>query len=123
MIKKFNLRGRIICALRRIWLYSPLRREAKARAKAKKLYKCAGCKKHFAKVHVDHIKPVVDIDGFPLVTVYDDDVIPDDVEVDHWSIYINRLFCTIDNLQCLCDECHKRKTDNERKSRRAKKTT
>jgi hypothetical protein len=30
-----------------------------------------------------------------------------------WDIFIERLFCGIENLQILCSECHKVKTKKE----------
>lgn len=69
-------------------------------------YRCAGCKKHFigAEVQVDHIEPVVD----PKVGFVS------------WDVFIERLLCSVDNLQVLCKGCHKKKTDKERKERTKK---
>lgn len=67
-------------------------------------YKCAACEGFFVArdVQVDHIKPVVDPDkGFK-----------------DWWTYINRLYCEKENLQVLCKECHKAKTNEERKARK-----
>lgn len=69
-------------------------------------YKCASCKKQFvaADVQVDHIEPVVDpTKGFQT-----------------WDIFINRIFCEIENLQTLCKPCHKIKTDQEKQERKKK---
>jgi 5-methylcytosine-specific restriction endonuclease McrA len=69
-------------------------------------YKCANCCKHFVAtdVQVDHIEPVVDpIKGFQT-----------------WDIFINRIFCEIENLQTLCKPCHKIKTDLEKQERKKK---
>jgi len=69
-------------------------------------YKCASCKKHFVAVdvQVDHIEPVVDpIKGFQT-----------------WDIFINRIFCEIENLQVLCKGCHKTKTEQEKEERKKK---
>lgn len=69
-------------------------------------YKCASCKKHFVAVdvQVDHIEPVVDpIKGFQT-----------------WDIFINRIFCEIENLQVLCKGCHKIKTEQEKEERKKK---
>jgi hypothetical protein len=74
-------------------------------------FKCNKCGRFFknkgGEIAVDHIDPVVSIeDGF--------------VNMD---VYINRLFCTVDNLQVLCNysgerdglkSCHKIKTSEER---------
>ena len=53
-------------------------------------------------MHIDHIDPVVD---------------PERGFVD-WDIYIARLFCSAENLQLLCEPCHKTKTDREREIRK-----
>lgn len=72
------------------------------------LYRCAGCSQIFKgkEMHVDHIDPVVDpAQGF----------------VD-WDIYISRLFCSAENLQLLCEVCHKNKTSKETEERKKFKT-
>ena len=72
-------------------------------------YLCAGCKevvpattkvdgKRVKNVHVDHIDPVVD----PALGW------------ENFDSFIQRLFCEPENLQVLCDACHKVKTDNEK---------
>ena len=64
------------------------------------LYECKACKGMFSSrdIQVDHIKPVVDPKkGFV-----------------SWDVYIDKLFCEKNNLQCLCRNCHKIKTKNER---------
>lgn len=68
-------------------------------------YKCASCKGHFPSkdVQVDHKKPVVGPEGFTT-----------------WDDFIDRLFCTEENLQVLCKECHSIKTKKET-AQRAKK--
>lgn len=71
-------------------------------------YRCAGCNGEFTSTNiaVDHIAPVVD----PKVGFVD------------WNTFIDRLFCTEDNLQALCTECHSTKTKKERaKPQKAKK--
>lgn len=82
------------------------------------LYLCASCKKHIPttiktdegkrvkNVHVDHIKPIID----PAIgwTNYDD--------------MIERMFCEADNLQVLCNECHKKKTDEEKAIAKSRRT-
>lgn len=71
-------------------------------------YKCAACSYHFPlkEVQVDHINPVVDpVKGFV-----------------NWDEYIDRMYTTKDNLQCLCKPCHKEKTNAERKQRSGKRT-
>ncbi len=81
----------------------------KVNAKTGKLamhYTCAACKKLYVAtdVQVDHIKPVVDPKkGFV-----------------SWDIYINRMFCEIEDLQVMCKPCHKIKTDQEKLERKKK---
>lgn len=68
------------------------------------LYQCATCKKEFSSkdVQVDHIEPVVDPkEGFKT-----------------WDEFISRLFCSKENLQVLCKECHKIKSNEERQIRK-----
>ncbi len=79
------------------------------------IYKCAGYKKRAHKVRVtvieknkrvnnvfvDHIVPIVDpIKGFT-----------------SWDSIVERMFCEKENLQVLCKQCHKGKTNDERKSK------
>jgi len=83
---------------------------AQAKAKVKRVYKgplkrqkfeyqCAECSNWFPdkKINVDHIIPAGtlrcanDLPGF-----------------------VERLFCEIDNLQCLCSDCHNKKTQSEK---------
>jgi 5-methylcytosine-specific restriction endonuclease McrA len=69
-------------------------------------YKCVSCNKHFvaADVQVDHIAPVVDpVKGFL-----------------SWDVYIDNLFCELNNLQILCKPCHKEKTAEEKLMRKKK---
>jgi 5-methylcytosine-specific restriction endonuclease McrA len=69
-------------------------------------YKCAKCKKLFvaADVQVDHVQPVVDPKkGFV-----------------GWDVYIDRMFCEIENLQVLCKSDHTIKTDQEKLERKKK---
>jgi 5-methylcytosine-specific restriction endonuclease McrA len=69
-----------------------------------KHYECNACKKHFTSkdVEVDHINPVVDPDvGFV-----------------SWDLFIERLYCKMENLQALCKNCHKVKTKEERTVRK-----
>lgn len=87
------MKTKIISALRLLWLRSSTRYEAIRNARTKRgKYRCNDCKKLFRlkEVQVDHI---VEIGSF----------------VD-WNSYIEKLFCSIDNLQVLCKKCHKNKT-------------
>ncbi len=67
---------------------------------------CASCGKDFPakEVQVDHILPVVDPSlGFV-----------------SWDVYIERLYCEKENFQILCRDCHKTKTQKEKKTRVSK---
>lgn len=67
-----------------------------------KHYKCAKCKKLFTStnVQVDHIEPIVGPEGFV-----------------SWDQFIERLFCSTDNLQVLCVPCHADKSKKEKTKR------
>lgn len=72
-----------------------------------KHYKCRSCGGEFvgSDVNVDHVVPVVDTtEGFV-----------------SWDVFIERLFCDVDNLQVLCEECHAIKSKAERSERCSQK--
>ena len=64
-----------------------------------KHFKCAICGGTFTStnVEVDHINPIIGSRGFTT-----------------WDDFIERLYCSIENLQVLCTPCHKEKTKRER---------
>lgn len=69
-------------------------------------YKCKKCSGEFPAtgVQVDHIKPIVEpTKGF-----------------ESWDKFIERLYCSKDNLQVLCKSCHNKKTLKETKQRSKK---
>lgn len=87
---KYNLKTKITSALRRLWYYSPQRREAVKIAKERG-NTCAICKTPSDKLQIDHINPCASTDGS-----------------DHnWSAYIDRLFCPTEMLRALCSDCHR----------------
>ena len=93
--KSYNLNARIKSALRKVWLWSPYRRDALKAAKiSPNLFYCARCRRPHPKVQVDHIVQVAGEGG--------------------WDGYVSRLFCPPDQLQCLCHECHLKKTKEDR---------
>jgi len=63
-------------------------------------YLCNSCNKEFPlkEVQVDHKNPVVPLSGFTT-----------------WDEVIHNMFCEEDNLQILCKDCHKEKTNVERR--------
>jgi len=84
--------------------------EKKINKKTKRLaqhYRCKACKDDFpsSEVQVDHKVPVVD----PVIGFVD------------WNTFIERLFCDKKNLQVLCTECHKKKTNKEKQQANASK--
>lgn len=102
--KKWNPKSRIIAAVRKIWLWSPLRREALKRAKtASGLYKCSDCDNEYEKVHVDHIEPVIDVkNGWQ-----------------GYDSFVERLlFISDSGVQILCETCHSTKTQLESELRK-----
>lgn len=62
-------------------------------------FRCASCLSEFPakQVQVDHIKPI----GFDKT----------------WDEFIDGLFCEADNLQVLCVDCHKVKTQKEKRKK------
>ena len=119
--KTFNKDSLIKGALRRVFARSPQVREIlNKNKKIEPLYNkdgtlskryavyhlCNICQKWVrGKMSVDHIDPVVSIDG----KQYD------------WNTFIEKLFCGPENLQCTCKKCHAAKTAMERKIREANK--
>jgi len=80
------------------------RRVNKKTGKLAEHYLCADCGGLFVArdIQVDHVDPVIE----PAVGFVD------------WDTTIDRMFCEKDNLQVLCKECHKAKTNRERKERK-----
>lgn len=99
--KKFNPKTKIVAATRRIWFYSPLRREAMKRAKVDEYYRCEQCRGLQEKVHIDHINPCVPLTGW-----------------EGFDSFITRLFCDSDQLQAICEKCHSKKSLEETKIRK-----
>jgi 5-methylcytosine-specific restriction endonuclease McrA len=101
-------KGRIMSALRRIWLYSENRKEAIKRDVTSDGYRrCNKCRALTEDYAVDHDPSVVPTIGW-----------------DSWDGVITRMFCDSDKLQILCHPCHSRKSSGEantRKESRAKK--
>lgn len=94
----------IIPALRKIWRWYPPRSLAlKLSLQENGLYKCARCLENHEKVQVDHIDPIGTCKRPDGRTDY--------------NRFIDRLLCPIENLQCLCSDCHKGKTKRENSAR------
>jgi len=75
------------------------------------LYKCAICEGIFIRkeVQIDHIDPVVPLDGYKSGMEFD------------WNEYIDRMFCEKDNFQIICKECHSCKSFLEKELRKEQK--
>ena len=124
MAKTYNQVSAIRGALRRVFSHSPIvrqvmnkvRREVpkfnKDGSRAKKdavQYLCSKCLEYVKStaISVDHIVPVIGVDdGF----------------ID-WNTFVNRLFCSEENLQVVCKGCHDAKTASERSERLTKRYT
>lgn len=113
---KSFIKGNLRSATRKWAPIQDCLREARV---ARGLYLCAGCKqevpnttkdaetgKRVKNVHVDHILPIID----PAVGWVS------------WDDTIERMFSERDNLQLLCHECHKKKTDEEKAIAKARRT-
>lgn len=84
----------IFAAARKVWRWSPIRRQVLKLANGK----CAKCLTVSDEVQVDHIAPILAGQAWP-----------------GWDIYFARLFdVTLEQLQVLCKPCHREKTRIER---------
>lgn len=98
--KTFNLWSKVRSALRKVWMYSPARRDALKAAKADNLYLCVSCVP--PKLHekwamdVDHVEPCG-----PLASITD------------VQTFTDRLFNG--KLKAICKPCHAIKTKEQRK--------
>ena len=110
--KTFNKFSFIRAGLRRLWLRSELRsnaiKEARYEVEGKRhkfeveCYNC-GLAMRMGEVKVDHIEPCGPLTKW-----------------EHLTPFVKRLYCDTDNLQCLCNDCHKIKTKKEREDARNK---
>lgn len=102
--KKYNLDTKIRSALRKLWFWSPERREAEKRVLIAPYshgnYYCSFCKKvknkKEEKLNIDHIIPAGEL--YPL------------------DAFAARLFCSSLGLQAMCKSCHDKKTYSSEKS-------
>lgn len=100
-------------ALRKLWMHSPLRKAVRDRSFVmkegrSKWYMCEKCLRLVMQkeIKVDHIIPVGPTPGSRNAPIgYS------------WDTFMERLFCDESNLQCLCIDCHARKTKEERKKK------
>ena len=93
--KVWNLKSKLIPKIRLLWFYSPLRAAAIKRAGGR----CEICDKA-SELQVDHIETIVPLKG---------------LDPWCWNTYISRTFdIGLDGVQCLCKECHAKKTSKEK---------
>lgn len=110
--KTFNWRSQVRGAARRIWMWSPARREAIRSARiAPNTVQCASCKSRMVENpkdgankqwQVDHTEPASEAAK----------------KIHDWNDWFERLFCPPDGMKILCVECHDKKTKRENKVRR-----
>lgn len=104
-----RVKGFIVRALRRFWLYwEPRQTVVKNAMVSRGFYKCNVCKGESFKrneLHVDHIEPVQNVQ-FAMTTWYD------------LILWITRLYVDVDKLQAICPTCHDIKTRTENNMRK-----
>jgi hypothetical protein len=54
------------------------------------------------KIKIDHIDPVVGVEGF---------------DGTNWTLYITKMFCPVEDFQIVCTECHSIKSKEETRLR------
>jgi hypothetical protein len=99
-----KLKPWLVAQLRRVHQkWGPKSEVFKAARVARGRYKCNMCEEtvHYSEIRIDHIEPVVSLDGFR-----------------NWDEYIDRMFCDASGYQALCNTCHDEKTLKENKQRR-----
>lgn len=111
--KPFNYKSIVRGAVRRIWMWSPMRKEAIVNARVPgKPFKvaCAVCAVTMREsvkpplFAVDHVRPASE----PAAAILD------------WNDFLDRLFIPANGLQILCHTCHDAKTLKENASRSRK---
>lgn len=107
-----STKTRLRSAIRRVWMFSSLRREALALARIERgKYKCDKCSKIVGpkEIEINH-----KINATPLHGL--------ETEAD-WGFFIwNLLFIPLERLEALCKECHLLHTNESRaKSKEVKK--
>lgn len=99
-----STKTRLRSAIRRVWLYSSLRRDALARSRVERgKYRCEKCNKIVdnKSIEIDHIIGATPKHGL-------------ETEAD-WGYFIwNLLFIPLERLMALCIECHQEKTNLDR---------
>lgn len=104
--KKFNVQSRLRSAIRQVWLWSDVHKEACTKGRTRRgVYLCNFCKRDTPakEKRVDHIDPFTPIEGFKSLL--------------DWGPALVRMFDP-NNHQILCVECHLKKTKEENLRRR-----
>ena len=111
-----KLKAQVVRYIRQLFRQAESFRQAKENAvhptirgpRGGKMYQCCECKNPFkaTEIQVDQIEPIVS-----------PGVKQADMTIDE---YVDRLFCDVSNLQILCFECHKEKSQCERKQSKLK---
>jgi hypothetical protein len=107
-----KVKSKLISAMRKIWMYSEMRKKVLDRTKFKKPvgqfangkaktllhWHCEICSCETREPQVDHIEPAVPLTGW-----------------DSWDGYIARMFTEDEwKLRVLCDACHSKITNDQR---------
>lgn len=100
------LRGVLRQAVRRYPVKHAVKQQARRVVKGKRWkyeYKCAACEGWFkdSRVEVDHITPAGSLKSY-----------------EDLPRFVATLYCEADNLQVLCKECHRDKTNREKEERK-----
>jgi 5-methylcytosine-specific restriction endonuclease McrA len=121
--RTWNLQAAVYSALRRIFRTYPAYQDCRNRVKEEYFIKSkkgkpmrrvrfvcelCGTKVTNKKICCDHIEPVIPIEGLKKQA----NGLPD------FNQYIDRLFCGPENLQVICEKCHKSKSAEESKARK-----
>ena len=101
--KKFNPKTRVMSAMRKIWLWSPMRKEVVTRCKTGENFRCEKCRRLSDKIQVDHHPlPVVLLTGW-----------------DSWDGVFSRMFVDPgEGLRGLCETCHDKHTATQKENRK-----
>lgn len=99
-----STKTRLRSAIRKVWLYSSLRRDALARSRVERgKYRCEKCNKIVSnkEIEINHKNPATPSHG---IETQED-----------WGYFIwNLLFITLDGLEALCETCHQEHTNKFR---------
>lgn len=121
-----KFKGRIISALRKLtWSWKPYNNVKNASKVDAACFECSNCGKYcYDGKSKKNLQKIIDKYPDKVVeqqTIYIDHVDPI-VPLEHWSWdwndYINRMFCSEENLQPLCKSCHDAKSAQEKEIRK-----